>query len=102
LSSSLTTISEVRHTRRCFVGDISRWQANNPDDEGAIDELFAETKVGSITVLYDDELVVSAGAIRHGHGNGLNADNLVRMNAGLFGRVFGRWGPGTPQKAATI
>jgi hypothetical protein len=58
--------------------------------------------VGSITVLYDDELMGSAGGIRHGHGSGLDTDNLVRMNAGLFGRVFGRWGPGSPQKATTI
>lgn len=73
----MTTVSEDGHMRRCFVGDISQCTGS----EAGVDELFAETRVGNVTVLYDDEVFDEN-----------TAKTFVKMSSGLFGRLFSRWG----------
>ncbi|KAF8067928.1 hypothetical protein FPV67DRAFT_1165290 [Lyophyllum atratum] len=68
-SMHLTTFSEVDKTRRCFIGDYSE-MADGEEWQG--DEVFVETRNGSVKVHYDDEVQEKGD-----------------RKSGFFGRLFG-------------
>lgn len=71
LAAHFTTISEAKHTRRAYIGNMS-----GPE---LVDEIYAETTVGHVTLLYEDEVANS------------KLGGYEKMTSGLFGKVFGRW-----------
>ncbi|KAJ7583793.1 hypothetical protein C8J56DRAFT_192483 [Mycena floridula] len=75
LHAQLTTISEDGHLRRCFVGDMAHPDSFADD----VDQLHAETTVGNVTLLYDDEKLDE------------KLGGFVKMTSGLFGRLMSRW-----------
>lgn len=64
------------------MGDLSLCTSpTGADDTTQIDEVRAETKVGNVTLLYDDEEVSDEKA----------PESFVKLSSGLFGKMFGRW-----------
>jgi len=101
LSENLSTISEVSHTRRCFVGDISQLRSM---DSVEMDQVCVEAKLGNVTLLYDDDdphpdpaahsqgQVVERGVLSSSSSVGTDGDvgGFVKMKAGILGRLFTR------------
>ncbi|KAF5324294.1 hypothetical protein D9619_011390 [Psilocybe cf. subviscida] len=55
LSKSLTTFGELDSTRRCFLGDFSRWSDAGHGWTG--DELLLDVRHGNVKIHYDDDEV---------------------------------------------
>ncbi|KJA15287.1 hypothetical protein HYPSUDRAFT_172720 [Hypholoma sublateritium FD-334 SS-4] len=55
VSRNLTTFGEVDSTRRCFLGDFSKWSDAGAGWKG--DELEVEVRHGNVKIHYDDDLV---------------------------------------------
>ncbi|CAA7268870.1 unnamed protein product [Cyclocybe aegerita] len=72
ISCELMTFGEVDSTRRCFLGDFSRWSDNSGGWTG--DELVVEVKHGDVKIHYDDDV--------------LGAPVKTRPSA-LLNRIFG-------------
>ncbi|KAF8908550.1 hypothetical protein CPB84DRAFT_162980 [Gymnopilus junonius] len=71
ISRNLTTFGEVDSTRRCFLGDFSRWSESG--DGWAGDELVVEVRHGNVKIHYDDDAVGSP----------------VKTRPTLLNRIFG-------------
>jgi len=71
ISRHLTTFGEVDSTRRCFLGDFSRWSEAGNGWTG--DELVVEVKHGNVKIHYDDDAVGSP----------------VKTRPTLLNRIFG-------------
>ncbi|KAF7343858.1 hypothetical protein MSAN_01967100 [Mycena sanguinolenta] len=71
ISTHLTTFSEVKKTRRCFIGDYTDW---TDQPEGWIgDELDLETSNGTVKLQYDVEPNANASNVGSPKGKGLLA-----------------------------
>lgn len=57
INQNLTTFGEVDDTRRCFLGDFSRWTESSRGWEG--DELVIDVQHGNVKMHYDDDAVGS-------------------------------------------
>ncbi|KAF8957380.1 hypothetical protein BDZ97DRAFT_1754077 [Flammula alnicola] len=57
INRNLTTFGEVDSTRRCFLGDFSRW--TDAGDGWAGDELMVDVRHGNVKIHYDDDVVGS-------------------------------------------
>ncbi|KAJ3512402.1 hypothetical protein NLJ89_g3537 [Agrocybe chaxingu] len=55
INCELTTFGEVDSTRRCFLGDFSRW--SDAPGRWIGDELVVEVKHGDVTIHYDDDVL---------------------------------------------
>ncbi|KAF9479854.1 hypothetical protein BDN70DRAFT_878268 [Pholiota conissans] len=55
INRSLTTFGEVDATRRCFLGDFSRWSDAGNGWGG--DELTVDVRNGNVKIHYDDDMV---------------------------------------------
>ncbi|PPR05487.1 hypothetical protein CVT26_009054 [Gymnopilus dilepis] len=71
ISRNLTTFGEVDSTRRCFLGDFSRW--SEAGDGWTGDELVVEVRHGNVKIHYDDDAVGSP----------------VKTRPTLLNRIFG-------------
>ncbi|KDR72720.1 hypothetical protein GALMADRAFT_143005 [Galerina marginata CBS 339.88] len=68
---NLTTFGELNGTRRCFLGDFSRW--TDTGDGWAGDELTVDVRHGNVKIHYDDDAVGSP----------------VKSRPTLLNRIFG-------------
>ncbi|PPQ78269.1 hypothetical protein CVT25_011728 [Psilocybe cyanescens] len=68
---NLTTFGEVDSTRRCFLGDFSRWTDAGNGWSG--DELVVDVRHGNVKIHYDDDAVGSS----------------VKSRPTLLNRIFG-------------
>ncbi|KIM38434.1 hypothetical protein M413DRAFT_447885 [Hebeloma cylindrosporum] len=57
INRNLTTFGKVDNTRRCFLGDFSRWTESARGWEG--DELVIDVRHGNVKIHYDDDAVGS-------------------------------------------
>ncbi|KAF8157121.1 hypothetical protein B0H34DRAFT_798433 [Crassisporium funariophilum] len=71
INRNLTTFGEVNSTRRCFLGDFSRWTDANGGWIG--DELDVNVRHGNVKIHYDDDAVGAP----------------VRTRPTLLNRIFG-------------
>jgi len=71
ISRHLTTFGEVDNTRRCFLGDFSRWTDIGEGWTG--DELTVDVKHGNVKIHYDDDAIGSP----------------VKTQPTLLNRIFG-------------
>ncbi|KAH9477575.1 hypothetical protein JR316_0009797 [Psilocybe cubensis] len=71
VNRNLTTFGEVDSTRRCFLGDFSRWSDAGNGWPG--DELVVEVRHGNVKIHYDDDAVGST----------------VKSRPTLLNRIFG-------------
>ncbi|KAF4616815.1 hypothetical protein D9613_008363 [Agrocybe pediades] len=55
INQYLTTFGEVDNTRRCFLGDFSRWSDAGEGWTG--DELVVDVRHGNVKIQYDDDAV---------------------------------------------
>ncbi|KAJ7181975.1 hypothetical protein C8R46DRAFT_1186849 [Mycena filopes] len=65
VAAALTTFTEAKGTRRCFIGDFSDWTDMDAGSGWAGDELEVEASNGAIRLLYED----GGGKGNEGKGN---------------------------------
>lgn len=70
LSRQLITFGAVDNTRRCFVGDLSKW---SDTEEWTGDELIVDVKHGNVKIQYDDDAIGSP----------------VKTQPSILNRIFG-------------
>jgi len=71
ISQNLTTFGEVDNTRRCFLGDFSRW--SDAREGWTRDEMLVDVRHGNVKIQYDDDAVGSP----------------VKTRPTLLNRIFG-------------
>ncbi|KAF8873774.1 hypothetical protein BD779DRAFT_1568830 [Infundibulicybe gibba] len=57
VNAAMTMFGEVDGTRRCFLGDFSRWQGRSKDSEDTSDEIVVESRYGGLKLQYEGEAV---------------------------------------------